>query len=70
MLQKYVCKFTLVKKSFTNVNNTFADCQVNDYDDDSDDDVIVIDSDNEAIRTIKKKHRKVVAASSRCLYYK
>jgi protocadherin Fat 1/2/3 len=36
---------------------------VNDYDD-SDDDVIVIDSDNEAVRSIKKKHRKVVSSNS------
>ena len=31
---------------------------------DSDDDVIVIDSDNEAVRSIKKKHRKVVSSNN------
>lgn len=36
---------------------------VNDADD-SDDDVIVIDGENEAIRSIKKKHRKVVTSSN------
>jgi len=35
-----------------------------DDDDDSDDDVIVIDSVADGVRSIKKKHRKVVSASS------